>query len=54
MESVNFISHQLNMLRAEKLKDSIRDAELRNLQAQINPHFLFNTLQLIAGLFKRN
>lgn len=49
-----FISHQLNMLRAEKLKDSIRDAELRNLQAQINPHFLFNTLQLIAGLFREN
>jgi two-component system, LytTR family, sensor histidine kinase LytS len=48
------ISDQLNMLGAEKLKAHIRDAELRNLQAQINPHFLFNTLQLIAGLFREN
>lgn len=49
-----FISDQLNMLGAERLKAHIRDAELRNLQAQINPHFLFNTLQLIAGLFREN
>ncbi len=49
-----FISDQLNMLGTEKLKAHIRDAELRNLQAQINPHFLFNTLQLIAGLFREN
>ncbi|PAV29640.1 sensor histidine kinase [Virgibacillus profundi] len=49
-----FISNQLNILTAEKLKTHIRDAELRNLQAQINPHFLFNTLQLIASLFREN
>src|SRR5699024_12240379 len=49
-----FISNQLNMLEAEKLKMHIRDAELRNLQAQINPHFLFNTLQLIATLFRED
>ncbi|WP_047979740.1 LytS/YhcK type 5TM receptor domain-containing protein [Ornithinibacillus contaminans] len=49
-----FISNQLNVLTTEKLKDHIRDAELRNLQAQINPHFLFNTLQLIASLFRED
>ncbi|NCU17080.1 LytS/YhcK type 5TM receptor domain-containing protein [Pallidibacillus pasinlerensis] len=49
-----FLSDQLNMVSTEKLKANIRDAELRNLQAQINPHFLFNTLQLIAGLFREN
>jgi len=49
-----FISNQLNMLAAEKLKMHIRDTELRNLQAQINPHFLFNTLQLIATLFRED
>src|SRR5699024_1345950 len=49
-----FISNQLNMLATEKLALHIRDAELRNLQAQINPHFLFNTLQLIATLFRED
>ncbi|MEN2767933.1 LytS/YhcK type 5TM receptor domain-containing protein [Ornithinibacillus xuwenensis] len=49
-----FISNQLNVLTTEKLQDHIRDAELRNLQAQINPHFLFNTLQLIASLFRED
>jgi two-component system, LytTR family, sensor histidine kinase LytS len=49
-----FISNQLNVMTTEKLKAHIRDAELRNLQAQINPHFLFNTLQLIAALFRED
>lgn len=49
-----FISIQLDMLTSEKLKMHMRDAELRNLQAQINPHFLFNTLQLIATLFRED
>ncbi|WP_047985513.1 LytS/YhcK type 5TM receptor domain-containing protein [Ornithinibacillus californiensis] len=49
-----FISNQLTVLTTEKLKAHIRDAELRNLQAQINPHFLFNTLQLIASLFRED
>jgi len=49
-----FISNQLHVLAAQELKTHIRDAELRNLQAQINPHFLFNTLQLIATLFRES
>ncbi|MDY0395852.1 LytS/YhcK type 5TM receptor domain-containing protein [Virgibacillus halophilus] len=48
-----FLCNQLKMLAADKLKAHILDAELRNLQAQINPHFLFNTLHLIASSFRK-
>lgn len=47
-------SIHLKVHAAEKLKAHILDAELRNLQAQINPHFLFNTLHLISSLFRVN
>ena len=46
------ISNQLKVISNENLRKNIIDAELRNLQAQINPHFLFNTLHLIATLFR--
>src|SRR5690625_2728265 len=48
------MSHQLSIVAAEKLTAHMRDAELRNLQAQINPYFLINTLHLIASMFREN
>jgi two-component system sensor histidine kinase LytS len=46
------ISNQLDVVAAEKIKSLVQEAELRNLQAQINPHFLFNTLHIIATLIR--
>ncbi|WP_245975462.1 LytS/YhcK type 5TM receptor domain-containing protein [Oceanobacillus chungangensis] len=48
------ISNQLKTIKGEKLELHNRDLVLRNLQAQINPHFLFNTLHMIAALFRKN
>jgi LytS/YehU family sensor histidine kinase len=42
---------RLERLRRENLfREEIADAELRALRAQINPHFLFNSLNTIADL----
>jgi len=41
----NLLKNQISMLKSEKL-----DQELTMLKAQINPHFLFNTLNNIYGM----
>lgn len=38
---------QLNQLRVEKL---LKESELKALQARINPHFIFNSLNLIVNM----
>lgn len=55
-DSVNDMSENLEVL-VEKIKEDerkMRYAELRLLQEQINPHFLYNTLDTIVWLIEGN
>ncbi|NMA13701.1 MAG: sensor histidine kinase, partial [Clostridia bacterium] len=38
------------MQRQHQLEEALRDAELKALQSQVNPHFMFNALNVIARL----
>ena len=48
------ISTQLEISKVGKLKDLATKAEIKALQAQINPHFLFNALNTIVSFIRSN
>jgi two-component system, LytTR family, sensor kinase len=48
-----FISNQLELARLEETKTALLSAEVRALRAQISPHFIYNALNTISELIRR-
>ncbi len=47
------VSEQVERIRSSEMEGLVAQAELRALQAQINPHFFFNALNTLYGVIAR-
>ena len=47
------VSEQMERIRNSEMQSLVAQAELRALQAQINPHFFFNALNTLYGVIDR-
>jgi len=47
-------SGQLEMAELERQRRLLKDAEIKALQAQVHPHFLFNAINTISSLVRRD
>jgi LytS/YehU family sensor histidine kinase len=47
------VAERLDMLRRQEMSRLVTQAELRALQSQINPHFLFNAFNTLYGVIPR-
>ncbi len=49
-----FKEYKVKLLEAEQLKSTTAQAELQVIKSQINPHFLFNNLNVLSSLVMQN
>ena len=50
----DIFSTQLELGEAEQQSSLLKDAEIKSLQAQVNPHFFFNAINTISALMRRD